>query len=259
MDRISEITSKDNKYIKSVIKLQKSAKFRLSENKFVLEGLRICRDAYDNNIKFDILFLANDFFEKFNGDIKDFLDNSKKVFLIPDLLFQRISDTVSPQGIIAVAEIPKITENISNNKRYVALDGINDPSNLGAISRTAEALGISGIILTDDSCDPYSPKSLRASMGTLLRVPVYITDDLPKTLKNNKLRSFSCVVDGNATPINCCDFTDGDVIIIGNEANGISDYVKSNSDYLITIPMQGKAESLNAAAAAAIALFKLSE
>jgi TrmH family RNA methyltransferase len=141
--------------------------------------------------------------------------------------------------------------------RYVALENINDPSNLGAVSRTAEALGVSGIILSANGCDPYSPKSLRASMGTLLRMPIIIMNDFVECIKNSGLKSYACVVDSNAKSITDVDFCDGSVVMIGNEANGLTTEAKAVASEKITIKMTGKAESLNAATAAAISIWEM--
>lgn len=257
MPNFIEITSKDNPLIKFVSNLQNSAKHRKEDNLFVLEGLRICDDAYQNNIKFDKLIVTKNALNKHNKIIENFASVSDACYCLKEELFKKISDTSSPQGIIALAKIPQNNSFISNTGRYIALENLSDPSNLGAIARTAEALGVSGIIISSDSCDPYSPKSLRSSMGTLLRLPLYITDDIIKTVSQNGLRSLACVVDQSANCISSIDFTDGDVLLIGNEANGLSEYSKSKSDMCITIKMQGKAESLNAAAAAAIAMWEM--
>ncbi len=257
MPEFIEITSKDNPLIKFVSELQSSSKRRKEAGLFVLEGLRICDDAYQNNIKFDKLIVTKSAFEKHT----DFIENLKKIsdccYIFREDLFKKISDTNSPQGIIAVAKIPQNSDIISGKGRYIALENISDPSNLGAIARSAEALGVDGIIITSDSCDPHSPKSLRSSMGTLLRMPLYITDDIVKFINDNKLRAFACVVDRNAHSISKIEFCDGDVLLIGNEANGLSENTKLNSYQCITIKMNGKAESLNAAAAAAIAMWEM--
>lgn len=257
MPEFIEISSKDNLLIKFVSLLQSSAKHRKENNLFVLEGLRICDDAYQNNIRFDKLIVTKSAAEKHSEYVNRFATVSKNCYILKDDLFKKISDTNSPQGIIAVAQIPEINSNISNDGRYIALENLADPSNLGAIARTAEALGVSGIILSADSCDPYAPKSLRSSMGTLLRVPVYITDDIVEFISKNNLRAFACVVDKCAASITAQEFKDGDVLLIGNEANGLSEAAKQAAYRNITIKMQGKAESLNAAAAAAIAMWEM--
>lgn len=259
MKNFVEITSKDNALIKFVSKLQKSSKFRYSENKFVIEGLRITEDAAENGVQFDSLIVNNSFYNRYLEKLKNFSKCTQKCYLLTDSLFEKICDTDSPQGIIVVANMPSEAKTIDKTKRYIALDNLQDPSNLGAIARTSEALGIGGIIINNASCDPFSPKSIRASMGTLLRMPLFLTDNLISFFKENALKSYACVVDKTAENIADINFGDSDVIIIGNEANGISDEVKKNSDRLVTIPMSGKAESLNAAAAAAIALYELSK
>lgn len=251
------ITSKDNSLIKLVCSLQSSNKARKENGLFVLEGKRICDDAYVCGIRFDKLIISETAYYKYTEGINAFCENAHEIYKIPDSLFKKISDTTSPQGIIALAKMPEKSVKIDTNGRYIALENINDPSNLGAVSRTAEALGVSGIILSSGGCDPYSPKSLRASMGTLLRMPVIILDDFVNDIKNSGLTSFACVVDANATPITKINFTDGCVIMIGNEANGLTDNAKNNADFNITIPMNGKAESLNASVAGAIAMWEM--
>ena len=258
MENFKVITSRENSLIKLVCALQTSAKARKENGLFVIEGLRICMDALENSIKFDKLIISDTAASKYQEDIKTFAKNSKECYQIPDNLFKKIGDTVSPQGIIALSAITvKNVEEIDINGRYIALENISDPSNLGAVSRTAEALGVSGIILSGDGCDPYSPKALRASMGTLLRIPIIIFNDFSEDLKKSGLKSFACVVDKDAENIDNAEFDDGCCVIIGNEANGISDATKKASDMRITIPMLGRAESLNAAVAAAISAWEM--
>ena len=252
------ITSRENSLIKLVSFLQTSAKKRQENGLFVLEGLRICLDAMENSIRFDKLIISETAIKKYSDTVNSFALNAKECFVIPDSLMDRISDTKSPQGIIAVCKIrDRKSSEIDPRGRYVALENVADPANLGAVSRTAEALGASGLILSADGCDPYSPKALRASMGTLLRVSVFIFDDFAKELKSSGLKSFACVVDKNAESIKEQSFSGGSVVIIGNEANGITDKTKAAADKLVTIPMLGRAESLNAAAAAAIATWEM--
>ena len=258
MRNFTVITSRENSLIKFVCSLQSSSKARKENGLFVLEGLRILKDAYDNSIRFDKLIISESASNKYADEIADFESVSDECYCLPDSLFKKISDTTSPQGLIAVSKIPQNhPEKIKETGRYIALENISDPSNLGAISRTAEALGVSGIILTDNGCDPYSPKALRASMGTLLRMPLIILKDFSTELCNSNLKTYSCVVESEATSINTVKFTDGSVIIIGNEANGITVETRNNSFKKITIPMSGRAESLNAAVAAAIASWEM--
>ncbi len=252
------VTGKENSLIKLVSALQSSAKARRENGLFVLEGLRICDDAADNGIRFDKLIVSETALLKYDEYIGRFAENSEDCVRVPDSIFKKISDTSSPQGIIAVcknASTPKYE--IDPVGRYIVLENVADPSNLGAVSRTAEALGASGIILTAGGCDPYSPKALRASMGTLLRVPVIVTDNLPELISQNGLKAYACVVDKNASPISSVTFSDGCAVMIGNEANGLTESAVNSATQSVTIPMQGRAESLNAAAAAAIAVWEM--
>lgn len=252
------ITSRENPLIKLVAALQVSSEKRKRNGLFVLEGLRICKDACDNGIKFDKLIVSDAAAEKYAADTEKFSLISDECYKIPDSLFKKISDTKTPQGIIAVAKMPVTGScGIDKNGKYIALENVSDPSNLGAVSRTAEALGVNGIILSSDGCDPYSPKALRASMGTLLRVPVFVTESFAETLKSTGLKRYACVVDKTAESIKEQSFGNGSVVMIGNEANGLTDSAKQLADVLVTIPMTGRAESLNAAAAAAIAMWEM--
>lgn len=257
MEKIKIITSKDNSLIKLVCALQGSVSARKEHNLFVLEGLRICDDAVTSGIKFDKLIVSETAYSKYDEAVQNFAQNSRDCYKIPDSLFKKISDTTSPQGIIALAAMPRKNTTIDKKGRYIALENINDPSNLGAISRTAEALGVSGMILSSGGCDPYSPKSLRASMGTLLRMPIILFDDFADGIKESGLKSFACVVDSSAKSITDTAFCDGSVVMIGNEANGLTEKVKETADSQITIRMSGKAESLNASVAAAIAIWEM--
>lgn len=255
MSKFSEISSKDNNYLKFVDKLQTSAKARSEYNLFVLEGLRICRDAVDCGLSVEYTFVSSSFYEKTPEIAESFFEVSKLNYVVKDSLFLKICDTKSPQGIIVVAQKPSLNSKITENGRYVALDSVQDTANLGAIARTAEALGINGIIINEGCCDPYSPKSLRSSMGTVLRMPILFADNLPRYLNDNNLTAISFVLDDNAVPIDNIQYLQRDVIVIGNEANGVSTAVKDASRLLATIPMAGKVQSLNAASAAAIAIY----
>lgn len=250
------ITSRDNSLIKLVCGLQSSARERRISSLFVLEGLRICLDALDNGIKFDKLIVSDSAYSKLSAEVESFSFVAEKCYLLPDSLLEKIACTNSPQGIIAVARMPEVAGVINPDGRYIALENLSDPSNLGAVARTAEALGVSGILISRGSVDPYSPKALRASMGTLIRMPIFVCDDLLAVINKNGLCPYACVVDSDAKPINTIEFKNGDVLLVGNEANGLSETIKSAAQR-VTIPMSGRAESLNAAVASAIAMWEM--
>ena len=257
MKEFTEISSKENPVIKLCRALNDSSKKRRKEGLFVLEGLRICEDAYQNGVEIKALFVTESAFLKHKNIISRFSEKSEKCYMLSEDLFEKISDTLTPQGIIMIGVMPKNSVFSDKTGKFIALENLQDPSNLGAVSRTAEALGVSGIIISSNGCDPYSPKALRASMGTLLRMPLFITDEIIGFCKEKGLRTIACVVDSNAESISDFSFSSGDVLLIGNEGNGLSDETKKNADHRITIRMSGKAESLNAAAAAAIAVWEM--
>ncbi len=255
--QFTSITGKDNARIKRVIKLQKSAHFRRDEGCFVLEGLRTVDDASENSIRLQELYITKEAYEKHPSDIKKFAQSTEFAAIISESVAKSISDTVSTQGIFAVAAIPDGQAEICKAKKYIALENLQDPSNLGAVARTAEALGIDGIILSKDSCDPFSPKSLRASMGTLLRLPLVFTSDMTEFIRDSGMQTFACVVHGSAKKLSEISFPDGCICVIGNEANGLTDGTVAACSQSVTIPMKGRAESLNAAAAASIVMWEM--
>lgn len=250
-----EITAKDNPLIKLIGGLQTSAKARRESGLFVLEGLRLLFDAAENGIPFEKLIVADSAAEKYAEDIEILARNAEALIRIPEYLFTKISDIKSPQGVCALCKtVTRAVGEIDRGGKYVLLDGVADPANVGAIARTGEALGVSGLILTGSGCDPYAPKVLRASMGTVLRLPLFFLDSITQ---NPGLTLYACVVERNATDIRSLSFAPGSAIVIGNEANGVSDEVRNAADHRVTVPMRGKAESLNAAAAAAIAIWEM--
>ena len=258
MEDFKKVTSRENPLIKLVSSLQKSASARRENGLFVLEGLRLCADACDNGIRFDKLIVSFSAADGHAEKIAEFARRADECISVPDSLFKKISDTENPQGIIALCKIPETESvNIKSDGRYVALENINDPSNLGAVSRTAEALGADGLILSSGSCDPYSPKALRASMGTLLRMPIFVFGDFPSEMRRCGLKFYACVPSSAAQSISDISFLPGCAVMIGNEANGLTEEAKTAAYKKITIPMRGRAESLNAAAAAAIAVWEM--
>ncbi len=256
MSSFKIISSKDNPIIKDIVKLQSSARYRKETGLFAVEGLRVCDDCVDNSVEIKTLVISEEFYEKQVESLKKYILASEETVIVKKHLFEKIADTKNPQGILLVGKIPtRKAEELNKTGRYIALENISDPSNLGAISRTAEAIGIDGIILSSGGCDPYSPKVLRASMGTVLRMDIIVAEDFVSLLKNSGLKLFGCVVNGGKD-IRTVEFGGGSIVIIGNEANGLTEEIKAIANG-VTIPMSGSAESLNAAAAAAIAMWEL--
>ncbi len=256
------IKSKDNKTIKYISKLIKSSKFRKEECRFVVEGVRLCEEALINDTVIDYLVYSVSSFDKNTDIILKLTDKASSVICVEDRIFSALSDTKTPQGVLCVVKtLDKQAhfDTIKKNGIILALDNIQDPTNLGTILRSADALGVSGVVLSDDCCDVYSPKVTRGSMGAVFRIPLLITKDLPDfiTSFNKYGTSYACVLDDTATTVNEVEFTAPVLSVIGNEGNGVSTDVINTCNKKLYIPMHNNAESLNAAVAASIIMWEM--
>ncbi|MCI6825525.1 MAG: RNA methyltransferase [Ruminococcus bromii] len=255
------ISSKDNQNIKNTVKLKKSAKYRKQSGLFLAEGLRVCFDAMLSGAKIETLFVtenaAQKHFEKYN----QLSEYAGKTFVVTPELFSIISDTQTPQGFLCVIKAldkTKQFDTIKNGGKFLALDNVQDPNNLGTILRSAEAFGISGVVMSSDCCDIYSPKVVRGSMGAVFRLPFIIYPTIAQFLNDNPaLNSYAAVVDSKAQSITDICFTEPCVAVVGNEGNGLKDETIIACNNKITIPMKGKAESLNASTAASIIIWEM--
>ncbi|MDE5670883.1 MAG: RNA methyltransferase, partial [Eubacterium sp.] len=256
---MEKITSKSNDLIKYIKKLAASRKARMQERRFVLEGARLSFDVLNSVYQPDIFLITEKAAEKYKKQFGDMIKIAASAYFISEEVADKLAETENTQGVFCVCNIPDGKNQLVINKKYVALDHLQDPSNLGAIIRTAEALGINGAICYN-CCDIYNPKALRASMGSILRLPVILSDNLVSDIeiaKENGFSFYAAVPDKSADDITKIDFPDSSVIIIGNEGNGISEPVKAAADKLVTINMLGRAESLNASMAGAIAMWEM--
>jgi len=256
---MEKITSKSNALIKNVKKLFTSRRARIENNQFVLEGARLCFDVFNSDYKVACFLVTEKAYEKYEPECRRMIEVADKACFISDEVAAKLADTESTQGIFAVCEILQNHFKIEKNNKYIALDSLQDPSNLGAVIRTAEALGMAGAICFN-CCDIYNPKALRASMGSILRLPVMISENLCSDMEQLKTDGFSvyaAVPDSDAADITKISFNKSSVMMIGNEGSGISDAVKNCATELVTIHMQGRAESLNASMAGAIAMWEM--
>lgn len=255
------IASVQNPKIKQVGKLISSGKVRKEEGFFVLEGLRLCMDIVRSDMEAEELFLTEEALKKSEEQLLLLQEKSKKTHLISDAVAEKLSDTTHPQGVYCVVRIPEkqVEKQLSSTGKYLLLENVQDPANLGAISRTAEALGITALLVSG-GCDIYSPKAMRASMGALLRLPVFLSDNVSELLMAAErlgLKTFASTPNAQATPVTDADFSGGMVCVVGNEANGVTEETMVQCQQRVTIPMLGRAESLNAGAAASILMWEM--
>jgi TrmH family RNA methyltransferase len=236
-------------------------KFRQEQRKFIVEGIKTIQEGINSNFKCEIIFATNNFKEANNKIISELIKKNLRVEIIKNIDFQKLCSMVNPQGISAVFLFPdfnkkKIEEDSSN--LIVCLENISDPGNLGTIIRNCDWFGIKEIILSKNCSDVFSPKTIRASMGSIFHLTIYEDVDLSTTLAlfKNKDYKITCA-DLDGENIFGYKKSEKEVIVFANEANGPSNYLLSVSDNRITIPKFGKAESLNVASASAIILAEL--
>lgn len=251
------ITSATNPRIKHVIQLVKSAKLRREEGVYVVEGIKMCLEAPF----MDVMEIYAS--ESFMAEHKDVFARYQPE-IVSDQIFKKMSDTMTPQGILCVVkqaenDCESLLENHkSGNLRLLVLEGVQDPGNLGTMIRTAEGAGFDAIIADANTVNVYNPKVIRSTMGSIFRVPVIYTDDLKNVLtmlQSSGITLYAAHLKGDSF-YNKTAFENRRAILIGNEANGLSDEVSKMADVLVKIPMQGQVESLNAAVAAALLMYK---
>ena len=255
-----EITSRENRMIKDYRRLCGDAKYRRQSGLFVTEGARLCADAVRSHITIETALITARARAQYADSTEAVERVALQTFEIPETLSDYLSDTESPQGVFCICRIPAFTQLTMTGGRFAALERIQDPGNLGTMIRTAEAFGLDGVLLSDGCCDPYSPKVLRSSMGGVFRLPLIAAGNLAKylpTLHENGFRSYACVVDGDAAVVQNTVFGDGAVCVIGNEGNGLLPETVAVCSQRITIPMAGRAESLNASMAAGIVFWEM--
>ena len=250
MDRI---TSARNPLIRDM-KALCQRKGRLEQGRFLVEGEKMIREALSCGLVVrDVLTLESH--AGFAGKI------GARAFVVPEGIMQTVCDTRSPQGVCASFDVPSPAPLEAAADRIVALDGVQDPGNLGTIWRTADAAGFGGLLLGGGCADPLSPKVQRAAMGSGFRVPFMLEDDLPDALRRMKIGGWTVI----ASDLHGMDFyarpNPGSrfALVIGNEARGISRETRLVADMLLKLPMRGGAESLNAAVAAGIMMYALTE
>ena len=253
------INAKNNPKIKEVKALLTSSKDRKNSGLFVAEGVRLCYDALLSGCEIENVFCTENCAEKNSKEIMTLKEKCKGYYTVGNDVLKAISDTVTPQGVVCTVKMKQNSFEYEKGKKYVALDTIQNPDNLGAISRTAEALGLDGMVICG-GCDIYNPKALRASMGALFRLPVHICQNLEEELEKCEkmgINTFATVPDRDAKNVVTVDFSKGGMCIIGNEGNGVSKDIIEKCTERITIKMDGRAESLNASAAASIIMWEM--
>lgn len=276
------ISSKDNKKIKYIRGLMEKGSIRKKNRQFVVEGIKLVDEALKYGDVSEIVITESLYAEIVSGDLSNnallaengknvikYVENSRSTIVVLDAVFNSVSETITPQGVLAVVGMPcyRLLDEDYLDKIYsktgkiklLILEDTSDPGNLGTIMRTAEAAGVTGVIMTKGTVDIFNPKVVRSTMGSIFRLPFAYVEDLKeviKELKKSGISFYAAHLKGEKS-YKAIQYSDRSAILIGNEARGLSDEVADLADTYVIIPMQGKVESLNAAVAAALMMYEV--
>ena len=276
------ISSKDNKKIKYIRSLLEKGSIRKKSKAFVVEGIKLVDEALEYGKVLEVVCAESLYDELISGDlsgnrllaendknITNYVKKGSSLLVVSDMVFKSMSETKTPQGILAVAEMPGyglldkgfLEQAYTKNGKIklLVLEDTADPGNLGTIMRTAEAAGVTGVIMGKGTVDIFNPKVVRSTMGSIFRLPFVYVEDLKETIQEFKKQGISFYATHLKGEKSYKDikYSDRSAILVGNEARGLSDEVSRLADTYVLIPMQGKVESLNAAVAAALMMYEV--
>lgn len=261
------ITSGENQIYKAAAQL-KQKKYRDEQKKYLIEGPNLIREALQNGGEIETIIRSSEFpVEDFESEKIDPALTDAEVAVMTSGLFRKLSDTETPQGILAIVRKKVCTEEeffsgnsagAYNNSNIIVLDRLQDPGNIGTILRTADAAGYRGAILLKGTADIYSPKIVRAAAGSLFRLPVLFADtpgQVVRLLKGHG-RTIICTALNSSRYYYDVELAEDAAVIIGNEGNGVCEEFLNQADIVTSIPMEGTIESLNAAVSAGILMYE---
>lgn len=271
------ITSGANPRVKQVVQWQNKAKKREKDGVFVSEGVKMFEEAPEEAIR--EVYVSRSLLQRAgmpaeagnsckDGSVRQELSAgvSKKLEVtgyeeVSDEVFLKMSDTRTPQGILTVIKQPVYeleTLLRQPNPLFLILEGLQDPGNLGTILRTAEGAGVTGVIMSGNTVDIFNPKTIRATMGSVYRVPFLYVTDMSQTMKKLHdlgIHTYAAHLEGQEY-YDSFSFREPTAFLIGNEGNGLSKELAAQAERYVKIPMEGKVESLNAAIAASLLMYE---
>lgn len=263
-----EISSSENQIYKKVIQLG-TKKFRDKLDSYLIEGPNLIMEALNYNKSLEmVLFQKSVLLKATTNEIEKLLGELENrgiiTFAVEDKIFYKLCDTETPQGVLGVVKKTCYNEKSffktreNSNGNIIVLDRLQDPGNIGTILRTADGAGYQGAMILKGTADVFSPKVVRATTGSLFRLPMMFADTPEIALdilkKNNK--TVICTALANAKDYYDCPMSQDVAVVIGNEGNGVCDEFINNSDLRVKIPMHSSIESLNAAVAAGILIYE---
>ena len=250
MSKMEYVTSRHNGVVQHVKKLASNRKYRRETGEFLCEGPKMWTEAMERGwVVSTLLTSEEELLRRYEG-------TPARSVLVSAELLSYAADTETPQKIIFTCRIPEQTENLSGD-RFLVLDGVQDPGNVGTIWRTADAFGADGLILLPGCADPWAPKVVRSTMGACFRLPVLncTLDNLMPLLKQLNIPLYATALREDTLDIRDADLKRA-AVVIGSEGRGVSNAVLDCCEQTIKIPMRERCESLNAAMAAGIVLWE---
>lgn len=254
------ITSHSNPKVKQVAQWQTNAGERRRAGIFLAEGFKMCEEAPEESIR--EIYVTPEALEKSRSQPLLWAKLERAGYeTVSCEAFRKMSDTRTPQGILCVVERPRYSmEQLLSvpDPLLMVLEDLQDPGNLGTIVRTGEGAGVTGIVMSDTTVDIYNPKTIRATMGSIYRVPFVCAGDLCRAagqMRERGIRVYAAHLAGEKDYDGFC-FRRGTAFLIGNEGNGLSRELAECADSFLKIPMEGKVESLNAAVSAALLMYE---
>ena len=258
---IKAITSRDN----TLLRLARAVRDGKNTDYVFVEGLRLCEEALRSALEIEAVIVSEELLrkERAAGAIGELDQAARRSASVSEKLLESISYTKTPQGIVVLACRPeasekRLTNSIDERSLLVVMHQINNPVNVGAILRTAEAAGVSGVIATRNTSDPFSPKSLRGAMGSAFRLPIWTGPDYDEVIRWCGQRGIETVcadAEGQQSYTDL-DWTRASALIMGPESTGLTADETKLANHIVSIPMHGTVESLNVSVAAGILLFE---
>lgn len=254
------ITSTSNQKVRQVVQWQNKAKERRKAGIFLAEGFKMLEEAPVDRIQ--EIYLSQDCLDKVKENALIWKKLLQKGYeTVSEEVFRKMSDTQTPQGVLTVLKRPeyRLEELLKQEKPlFVVLEDLQDPGNLGTIVRTGEGAGITGVIMSSQTVDIFNPKVIRATMGSIYRVPFVYVESIAETIKNMQnagIHTFAAHLKGEKY-YDSFSFREPTAFLIGNEGNGLKKETADMADFYLKIPMEGKVESLNAAIATSLLMYE---
>ena len=256
-----KIRSRDN----SLLRQARAVRDGKVDELIYVEGLRLCVEALRSSLELESVIFSEQLAskEKAGATIEELAKAARRVGSVSEKLLESISYTKTPQGVVVLARRPESSQqrlagNLKENSLLVVLHQINNPVNVGAILRTAEAAGAHGMITTKNTSDPFSPKSLRGAMGSAFRLPIWRNADFAEVVewcRGNNVRLVGTDADASLKHTDW-NWTRATALVLGPESTGLTAEELKATDQTVSIPMHGEVESLNVSVAAGILLYE---